>query len=614
MHLIDWLIVIGLNAAIIGYGFYLARGTHSSSDWFLGRRALPWWGIGLSMFATNVDSADIVSVAGKTYAEGLHILSVYAIGSWVGGMLAAFLVVPAIYRAGFYTNAEYLEARFGLSMRILSALIQIQYRTIMLGLMIYALFLLLQGLSVMSAVQSLVVGETAGNSDNLSTALSWALIVGLVIFSGFYTAWGGLKAVVWTDALQGIVIFVGGAVIFCSVAAAVGGWSGAEEKLLARDAENAAAGQTTNLAGLLHISSYDGGVDLPVSEGTSSEGTNTDASAARRSSPYAFQLGDFSMNLGPLVVVLAWTIIGAGYWSVNHTQTMRLMGARSLWDMKMAAVVGVALSLPVLLACTFLGVFGRALPEGAGLEQADQIYPLLANTFLGVGLKGLVVAAIVSAAVSTFDSMGSALSAVFTRDIYARLLYAGGDDQHYVRVGRIATIGVLQLGFLYLPFIMLQKNMLDAFTTLIPVFVTPLFTVYVMGVLLPVHRRSGLIGLGVGAAYGVFALYCREAGKFELLPDATGVPVWMFDRWIALLWSLLFTMAGMLAVTLCLGWQQQGDLLRVQNTGWLARSRESLPPLRESPFAGDVPWWARPSLYAGLLGLFCFWMVFVWLW
>ena len=133
MHTIDWLIVIVLNGSVIAYGFYLAGGAKSSSEWFLGRRALPWWVIGMSMFATNVDNADIVSVTGKTFNQGLHILTVYALGSAAGGILAAFFVVPAIYRAGFYTNAEYLEARFGVAARVLSALIQIQYRTSMLG-------------------------------------------------------------------------------------------------------------------------------------------------------------------------------------------------------------------------------------------------------------------------------------------------------------------------------------------------------------------------------------------------------------------------------------------------------------------------------------------------
>ncbi len=245
MQLIDWIIVFVLNGTVIGLGFYLARGTTSSSEWFLGRRALPWWGIGLSMFATNVDSADIVSVTGKTFTEGLHIVTVYAIGSAMGGFLAAFVIAPKMYRSGLYTNAEYLESRFGVSTRVLSALIQIQYRSSMLGLMIWSLYLLLTGLEVVTATQA------------------WILIVALVICSGVYTAWGGLKSVVWTDAVQAVIMMLGGLVIFLAVWQAVGGWS-----------------RMDSLGDLTHIGRYDGG---------SSE-----------TSPYT--LG--SCNLGPIVVVL----------------------------------------------------------------------------------------------------------------------------------------------------------------------------------------------------------------------------------------------------------------------------------------------------------------------
>jgi len=572
MHPLDWLIVVALNGAVIGYGFYLARNTHSSSDWFLGGRALPWWGIGLSMFATNVDNADIVSVTGKTYTEGLHIITVYAIGSAAGGILAAFYIVPAIYRAGFYTNAEYLEARYGVGVRLLSALIQIQYRSSMLGLMIWSVFLLLTGLDIVGPVGA------------------WVLIVALVVFSGIYTAWGGLKSVVWTDALQGLVMMTGGALIFAAVWQAVGGFSGAEAKLAAYDQTHG-----TDTAGLLHVSDYDGG--------------------AKNVSPYRFDWNETNVNLGPWVVLLGWTVIGSGYWTVNHTQTMRLMGARSLWDMKLAAVAGVALSLPPMVAISCLGVFGRALPQTQELgDRADLLFPLLANTYLGVGVKGLVVAGVVSAAVSTFDSMGSALSAIFTRDVYARLFARDRDDAHYVFVGRCATVAVLLLGFLYLPLILLQKNMLDAFTTLIPVFVTPLFTIYIAGAMTPVHRSSGMIGLLTGSAYGLFALYCREAAKTDLLAHFSSVPVWLTDRWAALCWSLLITAITLALVTLVRGRQRRDALLQVDHTGWLARSREALPPLRESPFSGPIPWWAQAWLAATLLMAVCLWLVFGLMW
>jgi SSS family solute:Na+ symporter len=566
MHPLDWLIVILLNGAIIAYGFYLARGTTRTSEWFLARRALPWWAIGLSMFATNVDNADIVSVTGKTYTEGLHIITVYAIGSAVGGILAAFFVTPAMYRAGFYTNAEYLEGRYGLTTRVLSALIQIQYRSSMLGLMIWSVFLLLTGLEIVGPVDA------------------WGLILALVICAGLYTAWGGLKSVVWTDALQAVVMMVGGLVIFLAVWQAVGGWSGMTTALEQQSSKG------LPLTDLPHIGRYDGG------------------SAA--TSPYLVTLGGQTVNLGPWVVVLGWTIVASGYWTVNHTQTMRLMGARSLWDMKMAAVAGVLFSLPVMIISACLGLLGRALPEFHHLGNPDSLYPVLARHYLGLGLKGLVVAGVVAAAVSTFDSMGSALSAIFTRDIYARLFVSGRSDRHYVFVGRCATVGVLLLGFAYLPFILLQKNMLDAFTTLIPVFVTPLFTVYILGVLTRVHRLSGLIGLVVGSAYGLFALYCRESPRLAFLPTPTDVPLWLSDRWAALCWSLLITASAMATTTLVLGRQRDPELLSFHEEGWLERSRETLPPLREHPFRTRIPWWLNPVGWAVLLVLGTAYVVF----
>ena len=93
MSAVDWSIVIVVNVLVVGYGWYLARGTTTSADWFLAERALPWWAVGLSMFATNVDNADLVSLAGLTYKEGLHVLTVHTWGATVGGILAAFFLV-----------------------------------------------------------------------------------------------------------------------------------------------------------------------------------------------------------------------------------------------------------------------------------------------------------------------------------------------------------------------------------------------------------------------------------------------------------------------------------------------------------------------------------------
>lgn len=528
---IDWIIVFVLNGAVIGYGLYLARGTVTSSEWFLGGRALPWWAVGLSMFATNVDNADIVGVTGSTFKEGLHIISVYAVGSVVGAILAAFFVVPKMYRAGFFTNAEYLEARFGPSTRVLSALIQLQYRSSMLGLILWSAHLLLTELVGMNLTQA------------------WSLIVVLVILAGFYTAFGGLRSVVWTDAAQGIVMMIAAIVIFAAIWQAAGGWNGMMAEL-----------DRTGRSDMTHIGRY---------------------------------WGDNGAT-PPWMVVIAWTIVGSGYWTVNHTQTMRLMGARSIWDMKMAALFGVALSLPIMVISAMLGVLARALPDFQSIPDAsaDTVYPLMANAFLQPGFKGIVVAGVVAAIVSTFDSMGSALSAIFTRDIYARFIVRERDDHHYVVVGRFATVAVLALGFLYLPFIASQDNMISAFTKLISVFATPLLITYLAGVLTPAHRRSGLVGLAVGATYGIIAFVEREYFQGMWLPS------WFTTRWMSFGWSVLFTGAAITITTLILGRQSPDKLLSTKDSGWLLRSRGDLPTLREHPFADHVPAWLNPIPWA----------------
>ncbi len=557
MSALDWLIVLLLNGSIIAYGLYLAWGTESSSDWFLAGRVLPWWAVGLSMFATNVDNADLVSVTGQTFNQGLHVLTVHALGSAVGGILAAFWIVPAIAKYGFYTNAEYLEARFGPAARVLSALIQIQYRTSMLGLMIWGAYLVLT---------SLVELPPTG---------AWGLIIVLVVFSGIYTAWGGLKSVVWTDAAQSLVMMASSLVIFFTVLNAVGGWSGLKESLALADQTQGPATEYLSHQDLLHISSYRGEHD--------------------QTSPYW--------------IVIGWMIIGGGYWTVNHTQTMRLMGSRSLRDMKLAALFGVSLSLPMMILSACLGVLGRVAPGLPEFSTVDELYPLMANTYLPAGFKGIVVAGLAAAVVSTFDSMGSALSAIFTRDVYARFIVRTGSDKHYVFVGRLATGGVLLIGFLYLPFIWKQEHMLNALLTLIPVFVTPLFTVYVAGVFTRAHRKSGLVGLVCGSAYGMLALCDRQ------FFDITWLPAWLTSQWLAYSWSILFTAAPMLVTTLVLGAEsRESAMLELNEQGWLGRSREELPPLADEIIDAVTPRWLNPNWLAVLLLAITSWVTFGLFW
>ena len=250
-------------------------------------------------------------------------------------------------------------------------------------------------------------------------------------------------------------------------------------------------------------------------------------------------------------------------------------------------------------------------------------YPKLVENFLSPGLIGIVVAGVLAGGISTYDSIGSSIAAVFTRDIYARFFVKTREDAHYLTVSRYATFGVIALSFGYVPF--LDSGMVALYLRLTSVAVMPLFTVYMMGTLTRVHQRSGAVGLLTGIAYG--------ASSFLGDRWAWDLPIWWTNTWWAYLWSIVFTSSAMVASTLFWGWAKKEDLrnlvyarrgevdteplptqptpttpteLRAAPKTWLERTREEVRPVPEYPFAvppGGLAWYRRPATWAVAFGV-----------
>ena len=213
MHPIDWLIVIALNTPIIIYGLVRSRDTKTSADWFLAGRTLSWWVVGLSLYATLIDSSDLVADAGGTYILGLNYFVANWIGIVAGWVIGAHFIVLPMYRAGMYTNAEYLEARFGVTARVLSVFVQVQYRTMVLGIVAVTLYL--------------VLAIVCGWGTN-----AWWAVVGIAALATVYTALGGLRSVAYTDALQTIIMLFASVTLFWICWSSIGGWNGLESTMV----------------------------------------------------------------------------------------------------------------------------------------------------------------------------------------------------------------------------------------------------------------------------------------------------------------------------------------------------------------------------------------------
>ena len=505
MTSIDWAIVILFNGAIVVYGFIRGRQTKTATDWFLAGRSLPWWIVGMSLWATAIDSSDLVADSGFTYATGMT----YFIGNWAGGIIgwvvAANFVFLPMYRAGMYTNAEYLEARFGTAARVISVFVQVLYRTLILGIIANTMYL--------------VFAVVCGWSD----ALAWSCVVAIALLATAYTALGGLKSVAITDALQTVIMVVGALVFFFLLWDKVGGWSGLETRL-----DSHSEGLANEL---LHIGTPT--KDIP----------------------------------NPLWGCFSFFIIGFMYAIVNHTQSMRLFGSRSEWDLRMSVVPAAALLILTTFTNLMVGVMGRGLyPEVSAmplddlLQKGDSIYPLLIREVATVGLKGIIVAGVVASIFSTFDSIGATLSSLLVRDVYARLIKPDGDDQHYLRVGRWLTPVIIFGSFAYVPF--MSMGMLLFYLGLVGAFVVPLLTMYLMGTFTRVHRKSGAIGLVAGVVYGLTRLLAPG-----LYPGILG------DKYAAYFFVVVVTAGTMVIVSVVKGWEARGQVLHQERTGWLRSSQ-----------------------------------------
>ena len=566
MSYVEWLIVIGINGAIIGFGIWKSRETTRTVDWFLAAKGLPWWIVGLSMFATAVDSGDYVAVAGSAYRNGLSYITPWWLGLAVGWLLVAYVVFLPLYRNGMFTNAEYLEARFDPTTRILSVFIQIQYRTNVLANVAYSLYLTFSLLT-----------DWGPNT--------WWLVVGIAVGAALYTASGGLNSVALTDAAQSVVMLVAALILWFIIHDAVGGWTGLEEKL---------------------------------------EAAKTDPDII-----YAMQHvgGKPQQGVPPAIILFGWVVYLTAYCVVNHSQSMRMLAARSEWDLKMAACSAALITAGVMWFNVTLGILGRGLFPA--LASGDEVFPLMVRDYLlptSNVLSGIVVAGLLAGGISTYDSIGSALAAVFTRDFYARFLVQYRDDKHYLWVSRIATVVVIAISFAYIPF--LKGGMVALYVKLVGVTAVPLFVVYTMGILTRAHRASGLIGLCAGMVSGISRLVMEfyEIDQF----------FYWTNPWWGNIWTILITSGTMILVSVSAGWardEEIGALMfstakdaenarqttqAAQQQTWLERTRAEVPqmPARPEglPTSGIGQILTQPLLWAGItlvvisyLNIFAFW-------
>ncbi len=431
--------IIGLYlAGITLFGLRFRKKQRTLRDYFLAGRDIPWWAIALSIVAAETSTLTIISIPGLAYDTNLTFLQV-VMGYVVGRVVISFVLLPQYFHGDLYTAYELIERRFGPGLRSLTAGLFLLTRAAAEGVRVYAV--------------SIVVSIALGTGEVASIAI-------ITILTLVYTFEGGLAAVIWTDVVQ-TAIYVGGTLVglVTIVHLVPGGWS-------AIHAAAASAGKLQVFDFRVFHSS--GGVWIP----------------------YTFWAG-----------LIGGTFLTTASHGTDQLIVQRLLAARGQKQSVTALLSsGVAILFQFALFLTvgiMLWAYYR-LPSAA-FGKPDRIYPTFIVTRMPHGISGLLIAAILAAAMSNLSAALNSLSSSAIMDFYARFRPAA-EEKTKMRLSRVATF-VWATVLFSLALIALHKvgRVVEVGLQIASVAYGALLGVFLLGVL---TRRANQVGAMVGMVFG----------------------------------------------------------------------------------------------------------------
>ena len=398
LEALDWVVIIGYFAIIAGIAIWSSRGQNTASDFFLGSRNIGWFAIGGSLFASNVGSEHIVGLAGSGANTGLS-LAHWELHAWVLLMLG-WVFVPYYYRSKVFTMPEFLEKRFSPTARwILSIISLAAYVLTKVSVTVYA------GATVF---KTLFPDFSMAGLDAF-----WCGALLTIILTGLYSVFGGLRAVLYTDACQAIILLLGSIfILYFGLSKLDGGWSGLRDFTAT------------------HASQY--ALWHPLSD------------------------KDFPW----LAICIASPIIGIWYWCTDQYIVQRTLAAKNLTIARRGTIWGAFLKVMPVMIFLVPGLIGAALHHQGAIQlplkegsldiDGDKVFPTLVIQLLRPGFRGLVIAGLLAALMSSLSSLFNSSAALFTVDIYQKLKKEASEKELVV-VGKIATTVVVVCGLIWIP-------------------------------------------------------------------------------------------------------------------------------------------------------------------
>jgi solute:Na+ symporter, SSS family len=416
-------VIFGLYAAVIlAIGLYVSRNKDgkekNAEDYFLAGKSLPWWAIGASLIAANISAEQFIGMTGSGFAIGLAIAS-YEWMAAITLLIVGRYFLPIFIEKGLYTIPEFVEKRFSTNLKTILAIFWI------------ALFVFVN-LTTVLYLGSKALDTIIGNGDGSLVMIS---IIGLAMFAAAYSLWGGLSAVAWTDVIQVVLLVIGGLITTA----------------IALDHVSEGQGFFAGLKKIYEVVPEKFSMILEKGEILTPDGK------------------DAWWDLpGIAVIVGGMWVANLYYWGFNQYIIQRTLAAKSLEESQKGIAFAAFLKLIIPLIVVVPGIVAYVMnldatgamtaasadpsfirPDGTFIN--DNAAPWLISSFVPTGLKGLVLAALAAAIVSSLASMLNSTSTIFTMDIYRPLINPNATDKQTVNVGRISGFVALLIAIVIAP-------------------------------------------------------------------------------------------------------------------------------------------------------------------
>src|ERR1700730_1914210 len=505
---VDVLILVLYFVLVVFIGFYAKGKANTSEEFFLAGREMSAWVAGLSFVSANLGSLELMGWAGAAYQYGILAAHWYWIGAIPAMLFLGIVMMPFYYISKTHSVPGYLQLRFGEGARALSAGSFALMTILMSGVNMYAMALVMK------------------------TVLGWNITFSIWVGAGtvgLYVMLGGLRSAIINEVLQFVLIWAGAATIPILGLIEAGGWT----KLKAQIAVNAGSSDYTHMWSTLgHF----------------------------HDNPMGVHWTGIIFGLG--------FVISFGYWTTDFLVVQRVLSANNLRAAKMAPEMRRAVKMAVPLIVIVPGLLALAVlknPDGSLMHRVaesvaatteqhsyNEVLPLMLIRYCGPGLLGLGITALVAGFMSGMAGNVSAVSTVWTYDIYGAFINKKADDKHYVSMGRWSTvIGMLvSIGTAYL--VMNAASIMDYVQALFSFFIAPLFGTVILGMLWKrATHWGGFLGLLAGtlSSIGMFIWVQSDAGALRYIAMSPNAKP-MAENLYRALWSWIICVVVTVVVSL----------------------------------------------------------------